>query len=357
MRISGRRCTRRRRATKAGHLQIPICRLNAGFTAVGVAFALMLVPPISGAASSCSGAGRHPGWQTVQVRSGGENRELLLYTPASASGRSDVALVFDLHGSGGNGREQALHSGLAAQADSHGFLLANPNGGIAAPDNPTDSFYWHVPGVPLIGGVPMPANAPDDVQFFRDAIEQLEQTACVDPRRIYVTGFSGGARMASALACELSDRIAAIAPVAGLRAGVPGGSDFSTPDMKTCNPQRAVSIMTFHGVHDPTNRFEGDGEPRWGYGVLTALERWRELDGCSKHPSERKVSAHVAKVTYRGCRDASELILYRTDAPVKLGGGHIWPHPGTSPKGSAPTDEQVDQLDASALMWEFFSRH
>lgn len=332
------------------------CFTSSG-AAVGLACAYLLAPHNSDAASPCSGLRSTAGWQTVPVRSGNLNREILLYMPESAVGRSEVALVFDLHGSGGNGQQQALHSGLTAQADSHGFLLANPNGGIADPTSLTDSFYWHVPGVPLIGGVPTPPDAPDDVQFFRDAIQQLEQTACVDTRRIYVTGFSGGARMASALACELSDRIAAIAPVAGLRAGVPEGSDFKNPDTKTCSPQRAVPIMTFHGVHDPTNRFDGDGEARWGYGVLTALERWRELDGCRKHPSEHKVSAHVTKVTYRGCRDAAELIFYRTDAPVELGGGHIWPHPGTSPKGSIPTDEQVDQLDASALMWEFFSRH
>ena len=318
---------------------------------------LLLAPSFTHAAAGCDRPGAVPGWQVVTVNSGGLDRKVAVYMPASAAGRAGIPLVFDLHGSGGNGRQQALYSGLTAQADRHGFLVANPDGGIADPDSPTDRFYWHVPGVPLIGSVQMPANAPDDVQFFRDAIRQLEQGACVDPHRIYVTGFSGGARMASALACELSDTIAAVAPVSGLRAGVPRAGDFKAPEAKTCAPHRAISIITFHGVHDPTNRFDGDGTSRWGYSVPVALVRWGNLDGCQANPSEQKVSTHVTKLTYLGCRDGAELTLYRTDAPVEHGGGHIWPHPSTSAQESAPVAEQVDQLDASALIWEFFARH
>ncbi len=323
--------------------------------AVGLAGALLLGPSLSHAAAGCSLPATASGWQDVTVHSGGLERKVPLYIPASAAGRSAIPLVFDLHGSGGNGRAQALRSALTAQADRHGFLLANPNGGIADPKSPTDKFYWHVPGVPLIGSVQIPANAADDVLFFRDAIRQLEQSACADPHRVYVTGFSGGARMASALACELSDRIAAVAPVSGLRAGVPRAGDYHAPDAKTCAPNRAVAIVTFHGVHDPTNPFDGDGTSRWGYSVPVALERWGQLDGCQRS-SEQRVSTHVTQVTYLGCRDAAELILYRTDAPVEHGGGHIWPHASTSALESASAD-QVDQLDASELIWEFFSRH
>ena len=321
--------------------------------AVGLAGVFLLLPSFAYADTGCTTSAS--GWQTVTVQSGGLSRTVPVYVPASAAGRAGLPLVFDLHGSGGNGRQQALSSGLTVQADRHGFVVANPNGGIADPGNP-ERFYWHVPGVPLIGGVSMPANAPDDVQFFRDAIRQLEQTACVDSHRIYVTGFSGGARMASALACELSDRIAAAAPVSGLRAGVPKAGDFNAADAKTCQPHRAISILTFHGMNDPTNRFAGDGTARWGYSVPMALERWAQLDGCQSKPSEEPVSTHVTRVTYSGCRNSTQLILYRTDAPVDHGGGHIWPHPTTSARESASA-AQVDQLDASELIWEFFSRH
>lgn len=324
--------------------------------AIALTCAILLVPSLTRAAApSCTPSALHPGWQTITVHSGTLEREVPLYVPAAQIGRSDLPLVFDLHGSGGNGRGQASHSGLAAQADRHGFLLANPDGGIAGRGT---GFYWNVPGVPLVGDAPTPANAPDDVQFFRDAIDQMEHSLCIDPHRVYVTGFSGGARMASVLACELADRIAAVAPVAGLRAGVPQAGDFKTPDMGTCKPRRPVPILTFHGVHDPTNRFDGDGGPRWGYSVPTALARWAKLDGCRPTSSEQNVSTHVTKVSYAGCREGAELILYRTDAPVEHGGGHVWPHPaGASSQGAVASRETVDQLDASALIWQFFARH
>jgi len=327
---------------------------NLGAVISSLVCAFLLATASTRAAESCGLPALGTGWQAVTIHSNGLDRKVPLYVPAAAVGRSGLPLVFDLHGSGGNGRSQALHSGLMAQADLHGFLLANPDGGIADPISPADRFYWHIPGVPLVGNLPTPKNAPDDVQFFRDAIQQIGQSACIDPHRIYVTGFSGGARMASWLACELADHIAAIAPVAGLRAGVPQEGDFRRPENKTCAPHRAVPIISFHGVHDPTNRYDGDGESRWGYSVPVALERWASLDGCRTTPSEQPVSDHVTKVSYSHCRDGAELILYRTDAPLEHGGGHIWPHPS---KSSVSGVEQVDQLDASRLIWEFFVRH
>jgi polyhydroxybutyrate depolymerase len=332
-----------------------VCSLTAACLAsIG---GLLGEPKIAQAAAICANPVPTAGWQTVTVISGGLHRPVPLYVPSSATGRSNLPLVFDLHGSEENGPEQARRSGLVAQADLHGFLVANPNGGIAYPDNSTDHFYWHVPGVPLYGGVALPANAPDDVQFFRDAIAQLTQVVCVDAHRVYVTGFSGGARMASVLACELADRIAAVAPVAGLRAGIPRPGDLTAPDPKTCQPTRAVPIVTFHGVHDPTNRFDGDGESRWGYSVPVALANWGRVDGCQAIPVEQRISAHVTRVSYLGCRNTAELILYRIDAPVDHGGGHIWPHPGTFMPDPVAVTEQVDELDASALIWDFFSRH
>lgn len=326
--------------------------------AVGLALAVLLLPSLARAAESCTSAFPKSGWQTVTVHSGGLDRKVPLYVPTSGLGRSELPLVFDLHGSGGNGARQALHSGLSAQADRHGFLLANPDGGIADPTSPTNRFFWNLPGVPLTGNVPIPANAPDEVQFFRDAIDQIGRSACIDVHRVYVTGFSGGARMASWLACELADRIAAVAPVAGLRAGIPRAGDTTIPDAPTCTPPRPVPIITFHGVHDPTNRYDGDTERRWGYSVPTALQRWAMLDGCQEAASEQQVSTHVTKVSYRRCRGTAELILYRTDAPLDHGGGHIWPHPPTATSSStAAAVEVVDQLDASELIWEFFARH
>ena len=55
----------------------------------------------------------------------------------------------------------------------------------------------------------------DDVAFIRALLDDLMRAYQVDAKRVYATGMSNGAIMAYRLASELSDRIAAIAPVAG----------------------------------------------------------------------------------------------------------------------------------------------
>ena len=54
------------------------------------------------------------------------------------------------------------------------------------------------------------------MKFVGDLLDDVERTVCVDQSRVFATGLSNGAFMASAIACEYSDRVAAVAPVAGI---------------------------------------------------------------------------------------------------------------------------------------------
>jgi polyhydroxybutyrate depolymerase len=251
-------------------------------------------------------------------------------------------------------------SDLAAKS---GFVVADPSGGVLLPGAP-NAHYWNIPGVPLTGGAPTPADAPDDVQFISDTIDTIASKTCIDPRRIYVTGMSGGARMASLLACRLSTRIAAIAPVSGLRAGLPSSDNPAKPDPASCQPQRAVPIVTFHGTGDAVNPYNGDSSLRWRYSIPAALQRWVEIDHCRDEPHERRVAAHVTLVSYGHCEQGAEIWLYRTDAASTQGGGHAWPGSVTPPSmaRNMPAEalrENVPstEINASELMWQFFKAH
>ena len=116
----------------------------------------------------------------------------------------------------------------------------------------------------------------DDVQFAREVIEDVGGKFPIDRDRIYATGFSGGARMSSRLACALSDVLAAAAPVAGLQ----------YPD--DCVPAGPVSIVAFHGKADAVNQYEvtADSRPYWRMGVETAAEKWRSALGCPEGPMD-----------------------------------------------------------------------
>jgi polyhydroxybutyrate depolymerase len=309
----------------------------------------------------CAAAGLGAGEHTLTVRSGGQSRPVLVFVPPAAAAYHALPLVIDLHGSGGNGEQQARSTRLSEVAARRGFVVANPSGGISFPVAP-EKHYWNIPGVPLSGVGNTPADAPDDVQFIGDTIDQISANTCIDARRIYVTGMSGGARMASLLGCRMSGRIAAIAPVSGLRAGLPARDNPTHPDPASCQPQRAMPIVTFHGTDDHTNPYDGGGAPYWAYSVPTALQRWVELDHC-QNPVERKVAPHVTLVRYTKCAAGAQIWLYRTEAPGTQGGGHAWPGGTIRPELLAPgASDQLranipgTEINASELMWQFFAR-
>lgn len=330
-------------------------------TAVLGTLLFFAIPAIAGAAvptASGCGVDLPSGNVTVVVTSGGRSREFQIFLPSAYDGQSALPLVFDLHGSNGSGKDQAVNSNFVATAERQGFVVAWPNGGVTLDENPA-AHYWNIPGLPLTGNRAVPEDAPDDVQFFADALDHLAARYCIDLQRVYSAGHSGGGRMSSLLGCRLANRIAAIAPVVGLRAGVPSAKDPAQPDLASCRPARAVPVITFHGTSDETNPYSGGGNRYWQYGIETAVQRWVELNGCSKEPAIQKLTERVERRSYTGCRDGAEVEFNRIDAPAALGGGHTWPgspRRREPPPGATPSYPSRE-LDASERIWEFFSKH
>ena len=187
------------------------------------------------------------------------------------------------------------------------------------------------------------------MQFLKTVIKTVDRLACVDDDRVFVTGYSGGGRMSSALACELSDTIAAIAPVAGLRAGRPSPVDVSVPEIQDCTPRKPVPVITFHGTDDLVNPLAGNDDRRWGYAVSLAVQTWARLNDCQTGPTSQRVSEHVALFTYGKCKDRADVVYYRVS-----GGGHTWP--GSSVE-IPPLGTTTQEIDATELMWQFFEAH
>ena len=152
-------------------------------------------------------------------------------------------------------------SHLAETADRHGFIVVAPNGGIAA----ERGYLWNIPGVPTVTGARPSKDARDDVAYILGLVNRLVATGCVDSRRVYVTGLSGGGRMTSLLGCVASRRFAAIAPVVGLRAGRPLASDPSRVDPKTCRARAPLPVLAFrYGRHDQP-------DPGWRRALLAVF--------------------------------------------------------------------------------------
>jgi polyhydroxybutyrate depolymerase len=245
-----------------------------------------------------------------RLGSGGRERAYRLFVPASYDGRRSLPLVLDLHGSGGTPADQASTSRFEALAEREGFLVATLQA--------DQDRRWNVP---------VTDGRADDVRYASDVIDHVAAHACTDLARIYATGFSGGARMSSLLACKLSDRIAAIAPMAGLR--WPG----------QC-AGRPIPVLTLHGLADPQNTYDGHAEGRgaeWLESVPEALAGWAQHNGCKPDAILEDPPGPLSTLRYEGCKDGAEVRLIRVD-----GLRHEWAR---------------DQIDATATMWEFFDRH
>lgn len=261
----------------------------------------------------------------------GGSRPVLLYVPAMPRSRGYVPLIVNLHGSGSDGGQQLTRSGLIDLANRNHVIIASPDGGLSLPSG---GRAWNIPGVPTTAGQMPPLGAPDDVAYIAKLIDVLIVKGCADRARIYVTGLSGGGRMASYLGCVLSDRLAAIAPVVGLRAGAPDSASPEKPDVSSCQPRQVMPVIAFSGDADTTNPISGGGAAYWRYGLLAAERRWADIDGCEGSVQSVIQSEHRLRRQYVGCQHGADVVSY-----VLLGGTHSW---------------SVADLD---LMWRFMEAH
>ena len=252
---------------------------------------------------------------TARIMIGDTGRTMLLHLPIGFDAAKPAPLVILLHGSTSNGAQMLRDSGLEATADRHGFIVAAPDGGIAA----GSGFVWNIPGVPTVEGKVPGTEAADDVAWLGKAIDWLAARGCVDRTRVYATGLSGGGRMTSWLGCVAAARFAAIAPVVGLRAGNPDAHDPTRPDPATCRPARAVPVIAFAGDADRTNPISGGGAGYWQYSMHAAEQRWAQLNGCAAAPVTRWVADGVYEERYEVCRDGAEVV-----GRITVGGTHRW---------------------------------
>jgi polyhydroxybutyrate depolymerase len=246
-----------------------------------------------GMRASALPGGDVPGELTV----GGLPRTYQLHVPAGLDHPS--GLVINLHGAGATGSGQAALSNYNAIADQYGFVVAYPDG---------IDFSWadgRGASIPDRQGV-------DDVGFLVQLVDRLSRDYGVPPGRVFATGFSAGAFMATRLACERADLISAVAPVAG-----------SLGVAYPCAPSRPVSVLQVNGNADPVVPFNGGTMlGRGGYSDIVPppamAQRWRDVDGCPAPVEDAQGAVH--RFSAAGCAGGTEVVFVQID-----GGDHSWP--------------------------------
>lgn len=308
---------------------------DAFVSSVDDAFSATTEDAASGAACGAASSTYPAGETTITTLAhDGLDRGVRVHVPPGYDGSASVPLVLVFHGGGGSGEQIELRSSqMNAVADREGFIAVYPDG-----TNPIRT--WNAGG--CCGGA-VRENV-DDVGFVRSLLDHLEATLCIDGDRVFATGMSNGAMLSHRLACELSDRFAAVAPVAGL--------DMSP----TCPTSGRVALMQVHGTDDGHVPWEGGlgcGPSGVAYpSVDDTMSAWRMRNGCSETSMPGVSEGDGSCVRYDDC-DA-DVVLCTID-----GGGHSWP--GGEPNrdvSDCPADgEQSTTFEASEHIWAFFEAH
>lgn len=255
----------------------------------------------------------------------GQSRSYIRYTPKSYQAGMRLPLVFVLHGFTQNANSIMGYSGFNALADSNKFFVVYANG-VSNAWNTNSGF----PG----------GSTADDVGFISAIIDTMQQRFGIDANRVYSCGFSAGGFMSHRLACELGNRIAAIAAVSGT---------MSDAALKACTPSRAVPVMQVHGTSDLVVSYGGGIS---NISVDNTLKFWTGQNQCaagsktSSLPDLVSEGSTVERIEYSPCSLGSEVVHLKVNS-----GGHTWP--GSSGSGVGNTNMDIS---ASAEIWKFFNR-
>ncbi|MBK6993806.1 MAG: T9SS type A sorting domain-containing protein [Lewinellaceae bacterium] len=179
--------------------------------------------------------------------------------------------------------------------------------------------------------------------FIRDLLDTLQATYNIDANRVYSTGMSNGGFMSYSLACELNDRIAAIASVTG---------SMIQSKLNACNPARPVPVMEIHGTADNTVPYTGSPISTF-VSIPTLMAKWVDFNNCNPTPTITQVpntntsdGCTAERQLYTGGDQGSTVEHYKI-----TGGGHTWP-------GALFNIGVTNQdFNASKEIWRFFSQY
>ena len=188
----------------------------------------------------------------------------------------------------------------------------------------------------------------DDVGFISTVIDSLRARYGVDLERVYCCGFSNGGEMTYRLACELGQRFAAVASVAGCLSDIAANVPW--------RPLRPMPVMHLHGTLDQLEYFDGNRPDFDLWSVAQTLDFWLQRNACAALPETTWIAdidptdnCTVHKITWRDCSDTTQVVLYKI-----IGGGHSWP--GSTFGFPSEGNKNMD-IRANDEIWKFLKEY
>ncbi|WP_293372533.1 PHB depolymerase family esterase [Nevskia sp.] len=255
----------------------------------------------------------------------GRTRDVLYLSPTDAPPGSELApAVILLEYLQGSPVDMADLTEVAALARDHGVHVILPS---------SLNGRWNYGGSSFAVTV-------DDVGFLNQVIDSAIARLPIDPKRIYMAGYSNGGQMTQRFICERASRIAAGAIIAG---------SIHNDDRLACAPGLPTPMVIFHGTADEQIRYNGN---LLFSSSLQTAQHWANAAGCTLgptrvadlDPNDDGTVVHLQR--HDGCADGARVDHYIID-----NGGHTWPGALSVSVALGLTTQDVD---ATRAMWQFF---
>jgi polyhydroxybutyrate depolymerase len=236
-------------------------------------------------------------------------------------------------------------TGFDAIADAEGFIVVYPDG---------KRRLWNADPTPQ-SSVSLLGEPADDVVFISALIDKLLASHAIDSKRVYIAGASNGALMTHRLACELTDKLAAVAAV---MTTLPVGWDAAE------TPSEPLPILMIQGVDDPFFPWDG-GTVQQGPFISSqylsmpdTVDFWIQNNGSLQPPVSEQLpdsapddGTTASQEVYAAGPDGAEVTLISI-----AGGGHTWPSGDVNFPESLVGKTCFD-IEASQVIWDFFKQH
>jgi polyhydroxybutyrate depolymerase len=245
-----------------------------------------------------------------------------------AEGLSSV--LFNLHGYGSSALVQMQYGDFREYTNTkeNNFILIHPQGAPLNTVITNSSSHWNSGGWTIGSSV-------DDIDFIDTIIGIISQKYNINMNRIYSTGMSNGGFMSYHLACNLGNKIAAIASVTG---------SMSVQTFDNCNPTHPTSVLQIHGTIDVTVPLEGNSALGMK-SIDDVIEYWRSINSCGIEPiiiveDYFDIGYSVEHQKFHKCLNDVQVELYKIE-----GMSHIWPR------------EDNFGVSASKVIWDFINTY